>query len=322
MLQYVAILVFAAVFLSTLALYLALRDRISIHNRQVRKRMGELTAQQDDDRFVFSILRDNRLSKIPVLHRLLATMKFSRALQKIIEQSGADVNAGTVILAMASLGGLIHLVVQTLTGSIIFAILAGAGAASMPYLFLVHKRAKRIYQFEEALPEAITMVVDALQSGFSFESALRLVAQEMPDPLGMEFGITFEEQNLGASFATVLNNLRLRVPSEDLDLFVTALMIHRRTGGNLAEVLTRTGDTIRDRFTFRGEVKTKTVHSRFSGLVLVILPLGIIGAILVLNPNYFMILIDNKAGNYLLAGAFTMQLLGIYFIKRIVDIKI
>ncbi|MBU8932643.1 MAG: type II secretion system F family protein [candidate division Zixibacteria bacterium] len=253
---------------------------------------------------------------------MLAKTKFSRVLQRMIEQAGVNVNTGTVVLAMASLGGLFLLVVNMLTGNIILATLACLAAVALPYLFLVHKRTKRIFQFEETLPDAISMVVDALQSGFSFESALRLVAQEMPDPLGTEFGITFEEQNLGASFSSILTNLRQRVPSEDLDLFVTALMIHRKTGGNLAEVLTRTADTIRERFTFRGEVKTKTIHSRFSGLILILLPIAIIGAMMLLNPSYFMILVEDKTGNYLLGGAFIMQLVGIWIIKRIVDIKI
>jgi tight adherence protein B len=323
MVQYIAILVFAAVFLSTLAAYLSLRGRVSPQSRQVRKRMGDLSTQaKEDDRFVFSILRDNRLSKIPLLHRLLAKTKLSRSLQKMIEQSGAGVNAGTFVLAMASLAGLLFLITNVVTGNIVFALVAAVLGASLPYILLASKRTKRIDRFESTLPEAIDMIVDALRSGFSFESALRLVSQEMPDPLGTEFAITFEEQNLGVSFSDVLYNLQQRVPSDDLNLFATALMIHRRTGGNLAEVLSQTGATIRERYAFKGEVKSKTIHSRFSGAILVVLPVVVIGVILLLNPGYFMILIEDKTGNYLLGGAFILQLLGIWVIRRIVDIRI
>jgi len=322
-LQLVIILVFVAVFLGLLSVYMIFRQRFSAEHRKTRQRLGSLSPIPDDhDKFTYSLLRDDKLSKIPFLHRLLSKMMFSRKLQLVLQQSGSNMNAGTVILIIATIAGAFLLLVDSLFHNVGASFVAGAVGGMLPYMFLKHKRKKRIEKFEESLPDAVDMVANALKSGFSFESALRMVSQEMPDPLGTEFAITFEEQNLGISFVDSLTNLRFRVPSDDLDLFITALKIHRRTGGNLAEVLTQTGQTVRERFAFKGEVKSKTIHSRFSGLVLIVLPIVLSLVILALNPDYFMVLLNDKAGNYLLGTALVMQLVGIWIIRKIVDIKI
>lgn len=323
MIQAVMILVFAAVFLGSIGFYMAFRERYGAEQRKTRKRLGEVSPiPEDEDKYMLSILRDDKLSKIPFLDRLLSKMLFSKKLQIILQQAGSNKNAGTVILFIATMASALFLLTDSLTNHYGASLLSGVVGGMLPYMVLKHKRKKRIEKFEETLPDAVDMVANALKSGFSFESALRMVSQEMPDPLGPEFAITFEEQNLGVSFVDSLNNLRYRVPSDDLDLFITALKIHRRTGGNLAEVLTQTGETVRERFAFKGEVKSKTIHSRFSGLVLIVLPIVLSLVILALNPDYFMVLLNDTAGNYLLGTALVMQLIGIYIIRRIVDIKI
>jgi tight adherence protein B len=323
MLYQIAILIFAAVFFSTIAVYLILRNRLGKESRDVKKRLEGLSSDSAEDAdFIYSILRDNKLSKIPMLDRILSKLKISKNLQRLIDQTGVAMNAGTVVLAMLSLGGFLVLSVYYVSHNTPSAFLAGVVGVCLPYLYLLHKRTKRIEQFETLLPDAIDMVTDALKAGFSFEAAMRLVAQEMPDPIAIEFAITFEEQNLGVGFPEALANLRQRVPSYDLDLFITALMIHKQTGGNLAEVLGQTGHTIRERLRFMREVRTKTSHSRLSGYILVFLPMVVIVAVLVLNPDYFMTLIREKTGNYLLGAAVALQILGIWVIRRIVDIKV
>jgi tight adherence protein B len=204
---------------------------------------------------------------------------------------------------------------------LILAVSSGFVAGMIPYLYVLRRRAKRINAFNELLPDALDIITNALKVGFSFESALTMVAEEVQDPLGIEFAITFQEQNLGKEISEALENLRKRVPSDDLNLFITALLIHKKTGGNLAEVLDKAANTIRDRFRFQREVKTKTAHSRLSGFVLAVLPIALILIILVLNPDYFMILIEEKAGNYALGIAIAMQIIGLLVIKRTVNIK-
>jgi len=319
----IALMVFAAVFFSTLSLLLILRKRFALRRRYVKRRIGDLATAGQTDRDVYaSILRDDSLSSIPVIDRILSKFMVSRNLQHLINQSGVAANAGTMILATFSLAALLFLLTSHLTGNLLLGLVAGIVAGSLPIIYLLRKRKKRVERFESLMPEAMDMITSALRSGFSFELALKMVAQEIPDPVGIEFAMAFEEQNLGTQLEQAMHNMRSRVPSEDLSLFITALMIHKKTGGNLAEVLEKTSHTIRDRFRFKREVRTKTVHGRFSGFILVVLPLVMIGMILAIYPDYFMTLIRDRIGNYLLGAAVIMQLLGVWLIARIVNIKI
>ena len=181
---------------------------------------------------------------------------------------------------------------------------------------------KRKEAFDTLLPEAIELITNALKSGFSLESALRMAAKEIPDPVGIELAVAFEEQNLGVSLTEALSNLGNRVQSEDLNLFITTLLIHKKTGGNLAEVLEKIGNTIRERFRLEKEVKIFSAQGRFSGIVLVVLPIIVTIIIWVINPSYVRILIEEKAGKYLLGTALVMQFVGIWVINRIVRIRV
>ncbi|MCK4857705.1 MAG: type II secretion system F family protein [candidate division Zixibacteria bacterium] len=323
MLNYILIAVFATVFFTVVALYLLLRDRLGLHNRRVKQRLDSLADDSTgENEFLRSIVRDDKLSKIPFLHRLLAKFQFSKNLQTLIDQAGMPVNASTVLLAILSLAGMAFILVLQLFNLILLAIVTGLICGLIPYLYILRKRTKRIRAFNELLPDALDIIMNALKVGFSFESALTMVAEEIPDPLGIEIAITFQEQNLGKELSEALANLRKRMPSDDLNLFITSLLIHKTTGGNLAEVLEKTAKTIRDRFRFQREVRTKTAHSRLSGIVLVILPLAMVGIIMALNPEYFMVLIDEKAGNYALGIALAMQVAGFLIIRRIVNIRL
>jgi tight adherence protein B len=323
LIYYIALMVFAAVFFATLSVLLVLRRRLAQGRRNVKRRISELAGESESSVDLYMpILRDTSLSSIPLLDQILMKFMISRNLQRLIDQSGVAANAGSIVLATISLAALFFLIASHVIGSLIVGTVAGVFGASLPTLYLLVKRKKRVERFDSLMPEAMDMITNALRSGFSFELALKMVAQEIPDPLGIEFAIAFEEQNLGARLEQALQNMHERVPSEDLGLFITALMIHKKTGGNLAEVLEKTSNTIRDRFRFKREVRTKTTHGRFSGLVLIVLPLVMIGLILAVYPDYFMILINDRIGNYLLGGAAAMQLLGLWLIARIVNIRI
>lgn len=319
----IAILIFAAVFLSTFAFFLILRRKMSAESRRIKTRLNGITAGSEvQDDSLYSIIKDNKLSKIPILNSILLKFKFSRNLQLLITQSGSTTNLGTLVLSMLSLGALMLLLGYQVTNNIVIILTLGISGTTLPYIYLYLKRRKRLESFENLLPEALDMIINALKAGFSFDSALRMVVQEIPDPLGIEMAITYEEQNLGVELSEALNNLKIRVPSDDLDIFITALLIHKKTGGNLAEVLNKTGKTIRDRLRLKKEVKTKTVHGRFSGMILILLPILMAIAIYLLNPDYVMVLIEEKIGNYLLVAAIIMQIIGIFIIRKIVNIRL
>ncbi len=323
MLTNIAILVFATVFCTILAVYLIVQNRLTWQSRATKKRLDDLSGNISQESEQISILlREEKHSTIPLVDRLLHLFAVGDYLKKLIVQAGSRTNPGTIILAISSLGILALLISHYLTHSVLLSVLMAPAAAAVPYFYLVYKRSKRIRNFEEQLPEALDMIVNALRSGFTFELAIKLVAQELPDPLGFEFAVVFEEQNLGVPLADALASLRYRVPTDELDILIITLVLHRRTGGNLAEVLQKASSTIRDRFRLKREVRTKTAHGRFSGFVLVMLPLGLILILLAMAPDYLLMMLDDEMGQYLLTTAVIMQILGILAIRKITDIKL
>jgi tight adherence protein B len=319
----IAIAVFSAVFLSAVAAYLVLSEKLGKRHRLVRRRLERLDSESSSQEGVaYPILRDDKLSQIPAVNRVLSKFRFSQSLQRLIDQAGIPMKAGALVLGMLSLGGLLALLVGFYVDNLLLTAAVGLVGAGAPLLYVRRKKAKRTLQFESLLPEAIDLMGNALKAGFSLESALSMVAKEIPDPLGIEFAVAFEEQNLGVSLADALTNMKNRVESEDLGLLITAILIQKKTGGNLVEILEKIGSTIRERFRLKREVRIFTAQGRFSGFVLVLLPIVMTFIILAVNPDYLKTLLVEPAGNYLLGAAIIMQLLGIWVIRRIVNIRV
>ena len=322
MLLNIAILVFAAVFCATVVVYFIVQNRLSWQSRATKKRLDELSDDAAQDPSKVSILREeDKLSSIPLIDRILQRFALSEHLKKLIVQAGSQTNPGIIVLATGSLAILAFLIADFFTRNVLLSALIAIAPATLPYYSLKFKRAKRLRQFEEQLPEALDMIVNALRSGFTFELALKMVAQELPDPLAFEFAVVFEEQNLGVLLADALAGLRYRVPSEDLDILIISLILNRRTGGNLAEVLEKASSTIRDRFRLKREIRTKTAHGRFSGFVLILMPIVLAVILGMMAPDYCLLMLTDKAGQFLLVAAVVMQIIGIFVIKKIINIK-
>jgi tight adherence protein B len=323
MLHQIVLAVFSAAFLSALAVYLIFKDRLSRQHRSVRTRLQALTSEAGEEKKAdYQILKDKTLSDIPTFNRVLSKFRFSAKLQSLIDQSGVPVKAGVLVLGMLSLGGLVFLLLVNFLNSTLLGVIAAFLTGSLPYLYVHRRRKKRAEEFESLLPEAIDLMTNALKSGFSLEAAMRMVASEIPDPVGIEFAVTFEEQNLGVALTDALSNMLKRVQSEELSLFTTALLIQKKTGGNLVEILEKIATTVRERFILKREVKIFTAQGRFSGFVLIVLPIVAAIVIFSINPEYLEILLKERAGNYLLGAAIILQLLGIWVIKRIINIKL
>lgn len=191
-----------------------------------------------------------------------------------------------------------------------------------PFMWVVMARKKRMKLFEKQLPEALDMVGRALKAGHSLGSGFQLVAKEIPEPLGTEFGRVYEEQNLGIAMEDSLMNVCERVPSLDLRFFATAVILQRSTGGDLAEILEKISMLIRERFKIWGQIQALTGEGRISGIVLLALPPVLFGAMMFLNREYVMLLITTELGNKMLLGAGFMQLVGAIVIKKIINIKV
>jgi len=321
-LVHVGIAVFAAFFLATLTVFLIARDRLSYRNRRLRermRRMAEGAAEVGESGYV--ILRDESFSQIPFLDKILSRSKKVARLQQMIDQAGLPMKSGALILGMLSLTGLVWLLASTFLKMPFVDVIVALLAGSLPLLWVMRKRRQRIDRFEELLPEGIDLVINALRSGFSLESSLSLVAQEIPDPLGAEFAITFEEQNLGLDLVQALDNMNRRMPSEDLKIMTTAIAIQKKSGGNLAEVLGKISALIRERFHLRREIRTLTAQGRLSGMILVLMPLVMAVILSILSPGYIKILTQDPVGQYMIAIAVILEVIGILVIRRIVNLK-
>jgi tight adherence protein B len=195
-------------------------------------------------------------------------------------------------------------------------------AGALPYIYVVKKRARRFRQFQQRLPEALDLMVSALRAGHSMVGALGTAAKESPEPIGREFRLCFEEQNFGIDLRTAVENLVERVPLQDVRMITTAMLINKESGGNLAEVLEKTGNVIRERFRLQQQIRVHTAQGRLTGWVLSLLPV-ILGTIIYLeNPNYMSVLFTNPVGRKAIMIAATMNVLGLLVIRKIVNVRI
>ncbi len=286
--------------------------------QRVKEFSEDARVQQKD--LIPQILRDNNLSKIPSLNKLLEKLNLSKKLHKLLEQSGSKMKVGQLILLMlimAMLGYLIGLKMANPIIKLAFFFLFG----SLPLVSIHMQCKRRLKAFIHAFPDAIDMMVSAIKAGHAFNQAMKLVGDEAPDPVGVEFKKTFEQYNLGINLKEALLNLSNRVDSLDLKLFVTAILLQRETGGNLTEILDNMSYTIRERFKLIGQIKTYTAQGRMSAWILGTLPLAFVLIISALNPGYLEPLFKDKLGHYVIAIAAFMQVVGFLFIQRIVRIK-
>jgi tight adherence protein B len=269
-----------------------------------------------------SILRDDTLSSVPVFDRILRGFSLAEKVRSLIAQADVHMQVGTfafITLVLALLGGLI----ATMGSHIWWAFPVGALAVGwIPYFVLYRKKEIRRRMFERQFPDALDLMTGALRSGMAFTAALQMVAEECPDPVSGEFRIVFEETRLGMSLRESFSELTKRIDSAELRLFVTAVLIQKETGGNLAEVLEGAAFVIRDRFRILGDVRTITAQARLSGLILTLLPLGMCAALLVMAPDYLKTLIKDPVGPYLIGVAGFLQIVGFLFIRKIINVKV
>jgi tight adherence protein B len=290
---------------------------------RLQERLAEalMTSAHSGDNEI-RLAREELMSEIPFINRAMLQLGFATRLKRMIEQ--ADLNITVTRLMMFSLmaGILGALAMSVLTPAWILAVVAGLVAASLPFLHVVWKRHKRLREFLMLLPDALDLMSRALQAGHAFPEALHMVSTEMPEPIATEFRKTYEEQNLGLSLKLALENLSTRIPLLDLRLCITAIMIQRETGGNLAEVLEKVAYTIRERFRILEDLRTLTTSSRMSAWILCGLPLFIALAVTFMNPDYMSVLWHDSRGHKLMAVAIALQITGMLVIRKILRIKI
>ena len=319
---FLSVLTFLIVICIVMALWLSVmggakQDIIGQRLEAVRK-----VEQRGNVSHEVKILRDEMLSTVPAVNRLMMRWSWTAGLKSFLNQAGLTTKPAKVILSsgVAALAtyyilGFFH--VQTM-----LCILAGIGMAVAPFAVIAWMRRKRLKQFEEHLPEALDLLGRAVRAGHSFTTGLELIAQECAQPIAGEFRTTFEEQNLGLPLRDSLLNLTERVPLVDVRLLVTALLIQRDTGGNLAEILDELSRVIRERFRIYREVGVKTAQGKLTAIILIALPLIMLAALGSLNPGYIRILFDDPTGKEMLMTAAAMQVIGSLLLWKIVHIDV
>jgi tight adherence protein B len=226
------------------------------------------------------------------------------------------------VLASVLLAIVPFLVVMLLLDTFWSALLVGALFGCVPYWYVRFAATRRLNKLEEQFPEAADLIASSLRAGHAFPAALRAVSEELPDPLGAEFRVLYDQQNFGKPLPDVLKDFAERIPLLDTRIFVTAVLTQRETGGNLAEVLDNLSAVIRDRFKIRRHVRAASAHGRVTGWVLSMLPPVVAGVLYVIAPEHLRVLIDDPIGLQLTAFAIFLQVAGVLAVRRIVNIEL
>ena len=259
---------------------------------------------------------------LPVVERFTTSTQKGADLAVWVEQSGARISLSALLLIAALLGVFFGLVVASALRMPIGWVLGFALGFALPFIVLRVKRTRRLRKFEEEFPEALDLIARALKAGHAFATGLKMVADEMGEPIGPEFRKTFDEQNFGLPLKDSLANLTTRIPLLDVRFFSTAVLIQRETGGNLSEILENLGHVVRERFKILRQVRVYTAHGRLTGYVLLALPAFLAIALAFINPDHMQLLFRERIGHMLLATAAVMQMIGYFWIKQVVKIEV
>jgi tight adherence protein B len=317
-LSFVAV-VFVAVFMLMLGLTTSASGN-SRMRRTLRRRLERIGAEAQDD--VASILREKYLTSLSPLERRLEEMPFMQKLAAMGDQAGRPKPGYQVVmnsLILALMAGVMGGVLLKSAFAGLCAALAGFAA---PYLRLSMQRRARLEKLEEQMPDAIDVIKRALRAGHPFNAAIKLVADDMDQPIAKEFELTFSDLNYGGEVRRALLGLLTRVPSVTVMALVTSVMVQRETGGNLAEILDQIAKVVRGRFRFERRVRTLSAEGKMSAWVLVLVPFGLIVIMSIASPGYLPILLTNPLGHKMLYVAGIMGVIGIIWIRRIIRIEV
>jgi len=291
-------------------------------NRRMARRLDEVSkrGEDDDDKPQASFIREKKAGPLPALDKAFSGADSSLA--RLIEQSGVVVAPSTIILASMMLALVCSVVALAVFKQPFAWPLAAIAGAMMPWLWLRHRRSSRMKRFEEQFPEALDLLSRAIRAGHAFQTAMGMCADELPAPVGAEFKKSFDQQNFGLPLKDTLHEMTERVPILDVKFFVTAVLIQRETGGNLAEILDNLAHVVRERFKILRQVRVHTAHGRFTGYVLMALPAALGIVLSFINPEHMDLLFRERMGQMMILGAIVMQTIGYVWIRKVIKIEV
>jgi tight adherence protein B len=318
---FIALLVFVIVTVAAFA-GMSLLDERKAQSRILRERLTTADKSADRAPLELALLRDEMLSRIPAFDTLLRRSERVSLLQKMLAQGSVDIRAGNFLMLCAVASLILGIFAFFAGGKLIF---GGAGALLgffVPYAYASHMRTRRFQKFEEKFPEAIDTLARAVRAGHAFTTALEMIANDLAEPVAGEFRQLYEEQKFGLPVRDALINLTERIPLVDVKFFVTAVMLQRETGGNLAEILDNLSYVIRERFKILRQVRVHTAQGRLTMVLLMALPPTIVVLMQLLNPGFIHPLFADPLGHALIVGGITLQTMGYFVIRKIIRIRV
>ncbi|HXA50012.1 MAG TPA: type II secretion system F family protein [Candidatus Acidoferrum sp.] len=315
---------FVVVFaLMLMAVSMALKFLDARRKKQVSEMLE--TASGETTVSVTNLLKELEPDRPTGMKRLLTSLQFSRHAAEQIQQAGLNWSPTRLLAAMGlmaipglGLGVMVPFLLNGWVTAIVLALVLGG----TPYFIVRHKRSKRLAALEEQFPEALDFLARSMRAGHAFSISLEMLGEELADPLGQEFRALFNEQNLGAPLDLALHNFTTRVPLLDARFFTSSVLLQKQTGGNLSEILSRLAYVIRERFRLKGQVRAASAHGRLTATILTLLPVFTMLALLVVAPGYLQGMAEDSDGKWMIAGAIGAQVLGNFFIKKIINIKV
>jgi tight adherence protein B len=321
----ISIGIFLSIILFVEGAYYCYHQYLNPQSRNLKRRLRGGSGKTQDlqkGNETAGILRQRKMSDLPWLQDLLVSMKNLGGLEKLLQQANSQMPVGVFFLLSGVLagGGLLIAILKDygLVPALGFSLLGMA----LPWLYIKRKRKRRFKEFERQLPEALDLMARALRAGHAFSVGMKMIGDEFPDPIGPEFSRTVEEISFGIDVPQAMANLNDRVISTDLKFFVTALVVQRETGGNLAEIIEAISRLIRQRFELLGRVKALSAEGRMSGIILFCMPIVMAFVLWWLNEPYIRILIEDELGRIMALGAGLLMIVGAYVMKNMCDIKV
>ena len=321
----------AAVIITFVVLFVLVLLAVSVGTKfvdaQRKKQVAGIlqTASGETVVTVTNLLKELEPERGSGFRAILARIQFSKHAQEQIQQAGMSWSPTRMLSAMglAAIPGLgLGAVIPVLLNGPFTGIVLGCVFATLPYFYVRKKRKQRLDKMEEQFPEALDFLARSMRAGHAFSISLEMIGEEMADPLGQEFRTLFNEHNLGAPLDIAMRNFADRVPLLDVRFFTSSVLLQKQTGGNLAEILARLAYVIRERFRLKGQVKAASAHGRMTATILTLLPIGTMLCLLVVAPGYLQGMAADSTGKVMIGCAIFAQLLGNFFIKRIINIKV
>lgn len=313
-------LVFLAAFLLVQGMVVPVFGEARKMRKRLLSRLSTVAASGGED--FGSLLREKYLRELSSFERALESLPGMARLAKLLEQSGKQHPAYRTLITSVVLATVAAFCVWTFTRIWNWSVVAALVGFALPYLKIMHDRSARLAKFEEQMPDGLDVVKRALKAGHPFSQALKLVAEDMEEPIGREFDLVFSEINYGGDVRRALLGMLERVPSISTMALVTAVLVQKETGGNLAETFERISSVIRGRFKLHRRVRTLSAEGRLSAWVLAFVPFVLFVVISFTTPDYLPGLFRNPMGKNLVAAAMVLGIIGILWIRRIIRVQV